>query len=38
MDYIFPFWVMEYENDKEHNRIFVRGFMDLGGVYEKNSD
>jgi hypothetical protein len=32
-DYITPYWVMEYNNDKEHTRIFVRGFMDSGGVY-----
>jgi len=36
-DYIWPFWVIEYKNNKEHNRIFVRGLMDLGSVYEKNS-
>lgn len=36
-DYIWPFWVMEYKNDKEHNRIFVRGLMDLGTVYEKDA-
>jgi hypothetical protein len=34
-DYIWPFWVNEYKDDKEHNRIFVRGLMDLGSVYEK---
>jgi len=34
-DYIWPIWVMEYKNDKEHNRIFIRGLMDLGSVYEK---
>lgn len=36
-DYIWPFWVMEYKNDKEHNRIFVRGLMGSGGLYIKNS-
>lgn len=36
-DYIWPFWVMEFKNDKEHNRIFVRGLMDLGSVYKKDS-
>lgn len=36
-DYIWPFWVMEYKNDKEHNRIFVRGLMGSGGVYIKDS-
>jgi len=36
-DYIWPFWVMEYKNDKDHNRIFVRGLMGSGGVYIKNS-
>lgn len=36
-DYIWPFWVIEYKNDKEHNRIFVRGLMGSGGVYIKNS-
>lgn len=37
-DLIWPFWVMEYKNDKEHNRIFVRGLMDVGSVYEKASN
>ena len=37
-DYIFPYWVKEYKNDKGHNRIFVRSFMDLGTVYERKSD
>ncbi|ERI93880.1 hypothetical protein HMPREF1982_01382 [Clostridiales bacterium oral taxon 876 str. F0540] len=36
-DYIWPFWVIEYKNDKEHSRIFVRGLMESGGVYIKNS-
>ena len=36
-DYIWPFWVMEYKNDKEHNRIFVRGLMGSGGVYIRDS-
>jgi hypothetical protein len=35
-DYIWPFWVSEYKDDKEHNRIFVRGLMDLGSEYEKD--
>ena len=35
-DYIWPFWVMEFKDDKEHNHIFVRGLMDLGRVYEKD--
>lgn len=37
-DYIWPFWVMEYKNDEEHNRIFVRGLMNSGGVYIKGSN
>jgi hypothetical protein len=37
-DYIWPFWVMEYKNDKEHNRIFVQGLMDAGSVYNKTSN
>lgn len=36
-DYIWPFWVMEYKNNKEHSRIFVRGLMGSGGVYIKDS-
>jgi hypothetical protein len=36
-DYIFPNWIMEYKNDKKHNRIFVRGLMDMGSVYEKET-
>lgn len=34
-DYIWPNWVIEYTNDKAHKRIFVRGLMDTGFVYEK---
>ena len=34
-DLIWPFWVMEYENDKEHNNLFVRGLMGSGGPYRK---
>jgi hypothetical protein len=34
-DYIWPFWISEFKDDNEHNRIFVRGLMDLGSVYEK---
>lgn len=34
-DYIWPTWVMEYEDDREHNRIFVRTLMDPGSVYVK---
>lgn len=37
-DLIWPFWIYEYKNDKEHNRIFVRGLMDVGSVYEKVSE
>ncbi|MDP4090160.1 MAG: hypothetical protein Q8930_12925 [Bacillota bacterium] len=37
-DYIWPFWVMEYRDDKEHSRIFVRELMDLGSVYTKKPD
>jgi hypothetical protein len=36
-DYIWPFWVMDYKNDKKHNRIFVRGLMDFGTMYEKDT-
>jgi hypothetical protein len=36
-DYIWPFWVIEYKNDKEFKRIFVQGLMGSGGVYEQNS-
>jgi hypothetical protein len=35
-DFIWPFWVIEYKNDKEHNHIFIRGLMGSGGVYTKN--
>ena len=34
-DLIWPQWVMEYQNDPDHNRVFVRGLMDLGAVYTK---
>lgn len=36
-DYIWPVWIYEYKDDKEHNRIFVRGLMDLGSAYIKQS-
>lgn len=35
-EYIWPVWVREFKNDKDHNRIFVKGLMDLGRVYELN--
>lgn len=34
-DYIWPEWVYEYKGDKDHERIFVRGLMDLGDTYIK---
>jgi hypothetical protein len=37
-DYIWPIWVIEYKGDKEHNRIFVRGLMDVGNAYTKVSN
>ncbi len=36
-DYVWPFWVMEYQNDPTHERLFVRGLMGSGGTYEKVS-
>lgn len=37
-DLIWPYWIYEYKDDKEHKRIFVRGLMDVGSVYEKATD
>lgn len=34
-DYIWPEWVYEYKGDSLHNRIFVRGLMDIGDTYIK---
>ncbi len=34
-DLVWPYWVIEYQNDKEHNRLFVRGLMGSGGIYVK---
>lgn len=34
-DYIWPNWIFEYKDDKEHHHIFVRGLMDLGSTYIK---
>jgi hypothetical protein len=34
-DYIWPTWIIEYKDDKEHNHIFVRGLMDLGSTFIK---
>lgn len=34
-DYLWPTWVMEYKDDQAHHRVFVRGFMDMGSVYNK---
>lgn len=34
-DLIWPFWVIEYKDDKEHNRLYVRGLMGSGGPYKK---
>lgn len=36
-DLIWPFWVIEYKNDREHNSLFVRGLMGSGGPYRKVS-
>ena len=36
-DYIWPDWVIEYKSDKNHNYILVRGLIDLGNVYIKQS-
>jgi hypothetical protein len=36
-DLIWPFWVMEYKGDKEHNSLFLRGLMGSGGKYIKVS-
>lgn len=36
-DLIWPNWVKEYKNDPGHNRLFVRGLMDLGQVYYKQT-
>lgn len=32
-DLIWPVWVMEYDGDRLHHKIFVRGLMDVGRVY-----
>jgi hypothetical protein len=32
-DLIWPVWVMEYDGDKQNQKIFVRGLMDVGSVY-----
>lgn len=37
-DLIWPFWVIEYKNDREHNQIYVRGLMGSGGVYSKAAE
>ncbi|OPX83533.1 MAG: hypothetical protein A4E53_04618 [Pelotomaculum sp. PtaB.Bin104] len=36
-DLIWPYWVIEYKNDKEHERLFLRGLMGSGGPYTKVS-
>lgn len=36
-DLIWPFWVIEYKNDKEHNSLYLRGLMGSGGKYNKIS-
>ncbi|SHH75304.1 hypothetical protein SAMN02745823_00859 [Sporobacter termitidis DSM 10068] len=32
-DLIWPVWISEYDGDKSHGEIFVRGLMDVGSVY-----
>ncbi len=34
-DLIWPYWVLEYQNDAAHNSLFVRGLMGSGGKYVK---
>ncbi len=34
-DLIWPYWVMEFQDDKDHNCVFVQGLMDLGQAYCK---
>lgn len=34
-DLIWPFWVLEYQNDADHNSLYIRGLMDSGGKYVK---
>lgn len=34
-DLIWPFWVMEFKSDKEHNSLFLKGLMGSGGKYSK---
>jgi hypothetical protein len=34
-DLIWPFWVLEYKGDKEHNSLFLRGLMGSGGKYTR---
>lgn len=34
-DLIWPFWVVEYKGDKEHNSLYLRGLMGSGGKYTK---
>lgn len=36
-DLIWPFWVIEYKNDKEHNSLYLSGLMSSGGKYNKVS-
>lgn len=36
-DLIWPFWVIEYKNDKEDNSLFLSGLMGSGGKYNKVS-
>jgi hypothetical protein len=33
-DLVWPVWVMEYDGDRTHQKIFIRGLMDVGRVYE----
>jgi hypothetical protein len=38
-DYIWPNWIFEYKDDKNHNHVFVKGgLMEMGSVYTKQTD
>lgn len=37
-DLIWPFWVMEYKDDTEHNSLYISGLMGSGGKYNKVSN
>lgn len=36
-DFIWPFWIKEYKNDKQFNTLYISGLKGSGGIYRNIS-